>query len=215
VRFKVDLIMFDFDGTIVDSKYDIATSANHVLSARGLPEKNVELIASYIGNGIHVLMGKVLGTSDGDEIAEGVRTFREHYWDHCLDRTSDYPGVRDTLEQLRYKTKAVVTNKPKRFTDKILEGLSLADFFVRVVGGDGEYAKKPSPEAFLAVLDALEMPAGRALVVGDSANDVNGGRAAGCMTCAVTYGLSGRSELEAASPDAIIDSMAELPGMID
>ncbi len=215
VRSKVDLIMFDFDGTLVDSKYDIAASANHVLSARGLAEKDPDLIASYIGNGIHVLIGRVLGVADEEEIADAVKVFREHYWDHCIDRTVDYPGVREALDRLRHKTKAVVTNKPKRFTDKILDELKLADFFVKVVGGDGEYAKKPSPEAFLAVLDELGVPAGRALVVGDSPNDVNGGRSAGCMTCAVTYGLSERSALEAAAPDMMIDSMSELPPMIE
>lgn len=212
---QVDLIMFDFDGTIVDSKDDIAASANHVLAARGLPRKDVDLVASYIGDGIHTLLRRVLEITGEDDISDAVKTFREHYWDHCFDRTIDYPGVRNMLERFHGKTKTIVTNKPKNFTDRILEGLGLADHFVLVVGGDGPYAKKPSPEAFEAVLEALSVPADRALVVGDSPNDVIGGRAAGCATCAVTYGLSDRAVLEAAAPDMIIDSILELQPKIE
>lgn len=212
---RIDLIMFDFDGTIVDSKEDIAASANHVLASRGLPRKDVDVVAGFIGNGIHMLLSKVLDTTDEADIRDAVEVFRDHYWDHCLDRTRDYPGVRNALELLRGKTKTIVTNKPKNFTDRILDGLGLADYFVSVVGGDGPYAKKPSPEAFQAVLDSLDVPPSRALVVGDSPNDINGGRTAGCATCAVTYGLADRAALEAASPDMIIDSLAELPARIE
>jgi len=212
---RVKLIIFDFDGTIVDSKEDIAASANHVLALRGLPPKDTEVVAGYIGDGIHVLLGRVLETSDKREIEEAVRVFREHYWDHCLDRTREYPGVRGALERLRTRTMAIVTNKPKNFTDKILEGLGLVDYFAAVVGGDGPYPKKPAPDAFEAVLEELGVDPRAALVVGDSPNDINGGRAAGCMTCAVTYGLSDRKALEAASPDMILDTMEELPERID
>lgn len=212
---KVDLMMFDFDGTIVDSKDDIAASANHVLAARGLPAKDPELIAGYIGNGIHVLLGKTLETADKADVEDAVRTFREHYWVHCMDRTVDYDGVKETLEYFSGKTKTIVTNKPKRFTDRILEGLGLDGYFALVVGGDGPYAKKPSPEGFLSVLSSLSVPAEKALVVGDSHNDIIGGRAAGCATCAVTYGLGKRAVLEATHPDMIIDRMADLQSLVE
>ncbi len=212
---NIDLIMFDFDGTIVDSKQDIAASANHVLVSRKLPPKEIDLIASYIGDGIRALLRKALEIDEEEDVEEAVKTFRAHYWDHCLDRTRDYDGVRETLDRLGHKTKAIVTNKPKRFADRILDGLGLSNYFVIVVGGEGEYARKPSPEAFMYVLDSLGVPGERALVVGDSPNDVNGGRAAGCVTCAVTYGLSERSVLEACSPDMIIDSMRDLPGLLE
>lgn len=215
MKTEIDLIMFDFDGTIVDSKDDIAASANHVLAARGLPQKDPELIASYIGNGIHVLLSKTLQTDDEADVADAVSTFREHYWDHCLDTTVDYEGVKETLEHFGAKAKAIVTNKPKRFTDRILEGLGLHGHFVSVVGGDGPYAKKPSPEGFLAVLSSLNVRGERALVVGDSRNDIIGGRAAGCMICAVTYGLEERSELEALHPHMIIDRMDELQMLVE
>ena len=215
MKVKVDLMMFDFDGTIVDSKDDIAASANHVLAARGLPAKDPELIAGYIGNGIHVLVGKTLETADEEDVKDAVEPFREHYWDHCMDRTVDYEGVKETLEYFGGKTKTIVTNKPKRFTDRILEGLGLAGYFVSVVGGDGPYAKKPSPEGFLAVLSSLGIPAERALVVGDSHNDVIGGRAAGCITCAVTYGLGKRAVLETAHPHMIINRMADLQQLVE
>jgi phosphoglycolate phosphatase len=215
MKTKVDLIMFDFDGTIVDSKDDIAASANHVLAARGLPPKDPELIAGYIGNGIHVLLGKTLSTADEADVKDAVETFRGHYWDHCMDRTVGYEGVVEMLEHFGGKTKAIVTNKPKRFTDHILEGLGLAGYFVSVVGGDGPCAKKPSPEGFLAVLNSLDVPAEKALVVGDSHNDVLGGKAAGCLTCAVTYGLGKRSVLEATHPHMIIDNIEELRDLVE
>ncbi len=212
---KTDLLMFDFDGTLVDSRHDIAASTNYLLAARGLPPKEVDLIAGFIGDGIRTLLRKALEIDDHDEVEEAVRVFREHYWDHCLDETRDYPGVREGLEALRGKRKAVVTNKAKRFADKILGELGLADHFVMVVGGEGPYAKKPSPEAFEAVLGSLGVEGEKALVVGDSINDINGGRAAGCVTCAVTYGIGERSVLEAASPDMMIDSITELPEKIE
>jgi phosphoglycolate phosphatase len=215
MKTKVDLIMFDFDGTLVDSKYDIAASANHVLSARGLPQKDPELIASYIGDGIHVLLGRTLETSDGADVKDAVETFREHYWKHCLDRTVDYEGVKETLEHFAGTTKAIVTNKPLRFTNRILEGLGLDRYFVSVLGGDGPHAKKPSPEGFLAVLDSLGVPAEAAMVVGDSHNDIIAGRSAGCITCAVTYGLGKRAVLETTHPHMIIDRFAELQNLVE
>lgn len=212
---EIDLIVFDFDGTIVNSKEDIAASANYVLSQRGLPSKDPELIGTYIGDGIHVLMGKTLEIDDEEDIAEAVKIFRGHYWDHCMDKTRVYPGVREALDRLSAKPKAIVTNKPKRFADKILEGFSLSGYFVDVVGGDGPYAKKPSPEGIMAVVSSLGFAAGKTLVVGDSPNDIIAGTGAGCVTCAVAYGFTVRSILEAGSPDFIVDSMVEVPGLIE
>jgi phosphoglycolate phosphatase len=215
MKVSASLIMFDFDGTLADTKDDIAASANHVLNRRGQPEKPVDEIAGYIGDGLPTLLKRVLRVEDDDVIVEAIKTFREHYFDHCLDKTRAYPGVEDTLDYFTDKTLAVVTNKPKVFTDKILESLGLSHHFITVVGGDGAYAKKPSPEAFQAVLGALMIPARKALVVGDSPNDIKGGRAAGCITCAVTYGIGSRELLKASSPDFTVDSFPQLIGLVE
>jgi phosphoglycolate phosphatase len=215
MKVRVNLIMFDFDGTLADTKEDIAASANHVLAQRGEATRPVDVVAGYVGDGLPTLLRRLLRVDDDDVIADAIKVFRAHYSDHCLDKTKAYPGVEETLQHLTGKTLAVVTNKPKSFTDKILESLSLSHHFVTVVGGDGVYAKKPSPEAFQAVMGALMVPAGRALVVGDSPNDVNGGRAAGCTTCAVTYGLGSREVLMASSPDYIVDEFAHLLDIVE
>ena len=215
MKVSVNLIMFDFDGTIADTKDDIAASANHVLTRRGESVKPVDEVAGFIGDGLPTLLRRLLQVDDDDVIADAIEIFREHYSEHCLDKTRAYPGVEETLEHFGDKTLAVVTNKPKFFTDKILEDLGLSHYFVTVVGGDGAYAKKPSPEAFQAVLGALMIPAGKALVVGDSPNDVNGGRAAGCITCAVTYGIGSRDALEASSPDFTVDAFPHLIDIVE
>jgi phosphoglycolate phosphatase len=215
MKIKTSLIMFDFDGTLADTKEDIAASANYLLGQKGMAAKSIEEIASYVGDGLPALLRRLLRAEDDEVIADAIEIFRGHYFDHCLDKTKAYPGVEETLNRFSNRTLAVVTNKPKNFTDKILDGLGLTHHFVTVVGGDSAYARKPSPEAFLAVLEALMIPAGRALVVGDSPNDVNGGRAAGCATCAVTYGLSTRESLEAASPDFLVDAFPQLLDVIE
>jgi len=212
---KAELIMFDFDGTLADTVDDIAASANHLLAVRGEPAKPVDEIAGYIGDGLPTMLRRLLRVDDGRVISEAIRIFREHYNDHCLDKTVPYPGVEETLGRFGDRKLAVVTNKPQAFTEKILDGLGLSDHFESVVGGDREYAKKPSPEAFLAVLKALDIPGDRALVVGDSPNDVIGGRAAGCVTCAVTYGLGSRELLESSSPDFMVDAFKQILDLLD
>jgi len=212
---RIKLIQFDFDGTLVDSKDDIAASANYALTTLGLEPKPKELIAGFIGDGVYALMQRALGTSEKRKVEEAVALFRKHYGHHCLDRTRDFPGVREALEKLCALKKAIVTNKPKGFTERILEGLSLSRYFELVVGGDGPYPRKPAPDAFEAVARQFGVKPQECLVVGDSPNDILGGRAAGCLTCAVTYGLGSREALEAAAPDAFVDSAAELPAVVE
>ena len=218
MRRPVDLLIFDLDGTLVDSRQDLASSVNHALGRLGLPPLSVETVAGFIGDGVQLLLTRALeaarGASDEPAVEAGVEAFREHYANHLLDATRPYPGVREALQALGRKPMAVATNKPRAYSVAILEGLGLSPDFRLVVGGDSTPHKKPHPAQAEAILAALGFSASVALVVGDSPHDMAMARAVGCSACAVTYGLRPREELAAAAPDFLLDDLRDLPSLI-
>lgn len=215
MRLQVDLLIFDLDGTLVDSRLDLTASVNHALQRLGLPPLPVETVARLVGDGVRPLLTRALaaarGAPDEAEVERGVQVFREHYAAHLLDATRPYPGVPEALAALRHKAMAVATNKPRVYALAILEGLGLGQHFRLVLGGDSTPHAKPHPAQAEAILGTLGMPAAVALVVGDSPQDVAMARAAGCGACAVTYGLRSREELVAAGPDLLLDDLRDLP----
>ncbi|MGH9614699.1 MAG: HAD hydrolase-like protein, partial [Bryobacteraceae bacterium] len=144
----VSLLIFDLDGTLIDSKLDLAHSVNATLDHFGLPQLSHELINSYVGNGSPVLMRRALGPEASEaEVQRALDWFLDYYRDHMLDYTRTYPGVMEALETLREKgvLMAVLTNKPVRFSEGILDGLKLSGYFFRVYGGNSFDQKKPHP----------------------------------------------------------------------
>src|SRR3989475_5686151 len=171
---KLDLFIFDLDGTRIEPKWDIATAVNLPLGDLGLPQRSQEEIFSFVGDGIKRLLRLAVGQENQPRYEEALRIFRGHYLAHCLDRTRFYPGVETALNHFAHKLKAVATNKSLEYTTRILQGLG-AHHFAYVVGGDDGYGLKPEPGMFLKILDELKVAKERAVLIGDSTNDINGG----------------------------------------
>ena len=203
-KHKLDLLIFDLDGTLIESKWDIATAVNLTLGDLGLPQRSQEEIFSFVGDGIKRLLRLAVGEANHPRYEEALRVFRGHYLAHCLDRTRFYPGVETVLNHFDRKLKAVATNKSLEYTTRILQGLG-AHHFAYVVGGDDGYGLKPEPGMFLKILDELKVPKERAVLIGDSTNDINGGHNAGIKVCAVGYGMGNREKMAACGPDWFIE----------
>lgn len=210
MRKPVRLLVFDLDGTLVDSRRDLAASVNHALRAIGLTSLPDETISSYIGNGARALVERSVGPDRAELVPEVLASFLAHYRQHLLDTTVPYPGVSEGLAGRGAGfEKAVLTNKPIEMTRAILSGLSLAHFFVDVRGGDSFGTKKPDPEGLRAVMRRRSALPGETLMVGDSANDILAGQRAGAATCGVTYGL-GAGDFAGHPPDFTIERFPEL-----
>src|SRR5213593_776359 len=203
-KHKIDLLIFDLDGTLIESKWDIATAVNLTLGDLGLPLRPQEEIFSFVGDGIKRLLRLAVGEENHARYEEALRVFRGHYLAHCLDRTKFYPGVEQALTFFTDKYKAVATNKSLEYTTKILKGLG-AHHFAYVVGGDNGYGLKPEPGMFNKILDELKVEKERAVLIGDSTNDINGGHNAGIKVCAVGYGMGNREKMAACGPDWFIE----------
>lgn len=215
---KVDLIVFDLDGTLIDSRKDIAGSINHTLVHFGLRELDEEAIYGFIGRGVTSLLKESLASLgleverfDSNMVVEGRGVFLAHYGEHLLDHTRLYPGVETILRRYSGKRLAILTNKPEDLSRKILEGLRVADRFAGIYGGETFPFRKPDPRTLLNVLSLMNVPAERASFVGDSIVDMETGAAAGVYTIAVAYGLGSREDLVAGGPDALVEKIEELP----
>lgn len=156
-----------------------------------------------------------MGTSNDKDIRAAADDFRPYYDAHCLDATTLYMGVRETLDRFAQKKLAVVSNKPEAFTKKILTGLGVAQHFQIVIGPESVRRQKPDPESFLKVAAEFGVEPSRICAVGDRQTDIAAGRGAGMVTVGVTYGLGNPAELAAAAPDALISALPELENFID
>ena len=212
---SVRVLIFDLDGTLIDSKLDLANSINAMLQHMGRAQLSHEKIYSLVGNGAPVLVRRALGDSVTDaESDQGLSFFLSYYRTHMLDNTVTYPGVREGLAALEGMPMAVLTNKPVRFSRQILEGLGLAPYFRYVYGGNSFETKKPDPAGMGVLLRDFGAGPKQAMLVGDSEVDVQTARNAGTWCCGVTYGL-GSSELANYSPDLLVDSLTELAAHLD
>lgn len=184
------LLVFDLDGTLVDSKVDLANSVNHALFAFGFPVLPFPVIYSYVGDGATMLIRRAAGGDGNSRLTAILESFLSHYRQHLLDTTLPYPGVLSSLrEWADAYPMALLTNKPLDMTRAILSGLALERFFPDVIGGDSFGSKKPDPEGLLHIMKTRGASPGETLMVGDSRNDVLAGKRAGARTCGVTYGL--------------------------
>lgn len=210
----IDLLIFDLDGTLIESKWDIATAVNLTLRDLGLPVREQEEIFSFVGDGIKHLLRLSVGEENQSRYEDALRVFRGHYLAHCLDRTQFYPGIDRVLAHYAAKHKAVATNKSLEYTTRILDGLG-AHHFTYIVGGDNGYGLKPEPGMLLKILDELKVEKDRAVLIGDSTNDINGGHNAGIKVCAVGYGMGNREKMAACNPDWFIEQPEELIKLFD
>jgi phosphoglycolate phosphatase len=208
----VRCLIFDLDGTLIDSKLDLALAVNATLQHMGRPELPHETIYRFVGNGAQMLVQRALGREATPAEAEtGLAHFLSYYREHMLDNTVAYPGVREGLELLGERPMAVLTNKPVRFSDWILEGLGLSRYFKYVYGGNSFEKKKPDPIGVEVLLRDLQLTPAETMMVGDSDVDVRTARNSGIWACGVSYGL-GMEGMRATPPDLMIDSLVELHG---
>jgi phosphoglycolate phosphatase len=211
----IRLLVFDLDGTLINSEQDLALSVNHTLARMGRPELSQETIASYVGQGVTLLVQRALGRQSADPSVErGVRIFLEEYEKHMLDHTVTYPGVREALESFRGRKLAILTNKPVNFSRAILAGLGLDAYFLKVYGGNSFANKKPDPSGIRTLMSELEVSASKTLMTGDSATDVETGRSAGAWTCGVTYGF-GAPTLAEAEADLLVGNLLDLAVLVN
>jgi phosphoglycolate phosphatase len=210
----VKLIIFDLDGTLIDSSKDITEAINYAIKPYGLGSLTTEDTIKLVGEGISRLIERLLLNSPF-EIDDGIRKevierFLEYYSHHLLDNTKEYPGVRETLERLGGYKKAVISNKREALSRRILEGLGLDRFFEMIVGSDSTPEKKPSALPVIKVLRDLDIRPEEAVIVGDSNLDIEAGRSAGLKTISVTYGYRPYEMIKDA--DYIID---RIDGLIE
>jgi phosphoglycolate phosphatase len=206
----IRLLIFDLDGTLIDSRLDLVHSVNATLTHLGRAPLPHETIESYVGNGVAALIHRALGPGASDEEAKHAQEFfLAYYRAHMLDNTVLYPGVREALDALRGRSMAVLTNKPVRFSEEILKGLDAARYFSFVYGGNSFSCKKPDPVGVRTLLRDLSASTKEAMMIGDSAVDVRTARNAGIWSCGVTYGL-GLESMRADPPDLMLDNLADL-----
>lgn len=206
------LLIFDLDGTLIDSRLDLTHAVNAMLrhmQREPLPE---ETVSSYVGNGAPVLVRKALGAEASDtEAAAGLAFFLQYYEDHKLDYTVLYPSVREALAafQARGAVLSVLTNKPVKISEAILDGLGLGGMFLRVYGGNSFEFKKPHPIGIERLMAEAACTAAETIMVGDSYVDVRTARNAGVRACGVSYGFQPESLVDD-PPDMLVDDLGEL-----
>jgi phosphoglycolate phosphatase len=208
----MNLLIFDLDGTLIDSKLDLVHSVNAARGLMNLPPISEDLVSSYVGNGAPVLMRRALGPEASEaDVERGLEFFLKYYRAHMLDNTRLYPGVRDALDRLHEagEKMAVLTNKPVRFSRSIVEGLGLTGHFFQVYGGNSFDQKKPDPVGIETLLRESGAARERTIMVGDSAVDIQTARNANVQACGVSYGFQPESFVEF-PPDLLIDDLAEL-----
>jgi phosphoglycolate phosphatase len=208
----MNLVIFDLDGTLIDSSIDLANSVNATRAHLGLPPIENQVVYSYVGNGAPVLIRKALGPEYSEKVVEdALLFFLSYYREHMLDNTVLYPGVREAIEQFRSAgiPMAVLTNKPVRFSEAIVDGLGLASHFIRVYGGNSFDFKKPHPVGVEKLISESGARREETVMVGDSGVDVQTARNANIMACGVTWGFQPET-FTAHPPDFLVDKPGEL-----
>jgi phosphoglycolate phosphatase len=214
---SIKLVIFDLDGTLIDSRLDLVHSVNAALRHINRPELPDDVIASYVGDGAPVLIQRALGPEAVDEalIRKGLEFFLSYYREHKLDHTTVYPGIQEALAAIQNsgngvpRKMAVLSNKPVNPSRAIVEALGLGRYFTQVYGGNSFATKKPDPEGALRLVSESGVRPEQAAIVGDSHVDIRTGRNAGLWTVAVKYGFAPHT-LEVESPDIEVDTPQEL-----
>ena len=213
----IRLLVFDLDGTLVDSARDLAAAVNETLArlGSGMPPLPLDTVRAFVGNGAGQLVARSLAeTGLAVSRDEALAVFLDCYRTRLLDTTRPYPGVVEGLDRLRGRTLAVLSNKPGDMSRRILTELGLASRFARVRGGGDFPERKPDPGGLLGLLRELGASRAESLMVGDSPIDVRTARNAGVRVAGVRYGLD-PAGLAADPPDLLVDSLVELADRLD
>ena len=208
-------VIFDLDGTLVDSRVDLANAVNHVRAIFGMGRLPLDTVTGYVGEGARILVQRSLGPDAQDRLDEGLRMFLQSYGAHLLDHTRPYPGIPEMLDALHTRGLAlsVLTNKPEAMSRTILDGLGLLRHFVTVIGGDTLPTRKPDPAGVRHLCTLTNTCADHVLLVGDSVIDLRTARAAGVAFCGVAWGL-GLDGLRAAGAERIVARAEEVVDVV-
>ncbi|WP_024327593.1 phosphoglycolate phosphatase [Thioalkalivibrio sp. AKL19] len=215
------MILIDLDGTLIDSVPDLAFSVDAMMRELGLPERGEPAVRNWVGNGVERLVQRALvndldGEPDAEQFARALPVFMRIYQQNTAGRSPLYPGVREGLDQLKaagYRL-GCVTNKAERFTVPLLREKGILDDFEIVVAGDALPQKKPDPAPLLHAAEKLGVEPSESLMVGDSKSDVKAARAAGFQIVCMTYGYNHGKDIRDENPDAVLDRLDELPGLL-
>lgn len=212
---KPDLLIFDLDGTLIDSKLDLAISVNATLERFGRPHLPNETIYSHVGHGAAVLVRRVIGEDATEsEVEEALRFFLQFYRTHALEHTKLYPGIQEAVIAIQNAgaSLAVLTNKPVRISRDIIAALGLGECFFQIYGGDSFEEKKPNPVGILKLMEEKKATPQKTIMIGDSAVDIQTARNAGVLACGVTWGFHPDS-LKEPAPDFLVDDASQLVGV--
>ena len=218
---KPEMVLIDVDGTLVDSVPDLAYCVDEMMKQLGMPVHGEAKVREWVGNGVErlvrrALIGKLEGEPDEGLYQKAYPIFLDLYTENTSKRSCLYPGVKQGLEYLKsegYKI-GCVTNKAAQFTEPLLDDLGVSDYFSIVISGDTLEKKKPDPMPLLHAAKHFNVAPEQALMIGDSISDVKAARAAGFRIVCMTYGYNHGVDIREAKPDAVMDSMAELPDLL-
>ena len=206
----VDLMMFDFDGTLADTGEDIAASVNHALTALGMASKPVDVILGFVGDGLRILMERALGADDRAKLEEAMKFFLCHYEKHLLDHTRLYPAAEEMLNHFHSKKKVILTNKRYYLTMAIAKGLKIDRRFLEIVGSDSTPFQKPDGRVVAYLLEKYGVAPSRAVLIGDSVNDVAAAKNAGVLSCVHLNGLGNREAMLKMDADFYVEQLTEI-----
>ena len=210
----IDLIIFDFDGTLADSIPGAVAAIQDMLRELGYPHKTAEEIGEHVGFGEDPLVSGAIGTKDPDKLKEATRIYFKHYLDKWIKSIELYPHVREFLEKFKQKKLVILSNKKEEFIRIILKDHGIARYFKEILGGDTAPCLKPDPCEVLNIIKRHGVKKERTLFVGDMTVDIKTGKNAGILTCGTTYGFDGREKLVAERPDFLIDDLWTLSELI-
>ncbi|MBK5941614.1 phosphoglycolate phosphatase [Halochromatium roseum] len=219
--FRPGMVLIDLDGTLVDSVPDLTFCVDEMMARLGRPPRGEPAVRQWVGNGVErlvvrALIGQLDGEPDAADFERALPIFLELYAENTAVRSVLYPGVREGLDLLRARGYRLgcVTNKAGRFTEPLLQAVGIRDAFELVVSGDALPEKKPSPLPLLHAAKHFGVEPAAALMLGDSVSDVRAARAAGFAIICVSYGYNHGDDIRTAEPDAVIDALTELDGLL-
>ncbi|MDP8255995.1 MAG: HAD-IA family hydrolase [Candidatus Alcyoniella australis] len=207
-------LLFDLDGTLVDSRMDIAQAINHAIELYGGIKAPIESVLPYIGTTLEATFQGLMHEPSPETIEACTDEYKSYYFDHCDVYSKPFAGVKQTLTQLRGHRMAVVTTKRSYMAQQLLQKMDLAEHFELILGTDPDILPKPDPALILRACDLLECEPRRSVLIGDTEYDIRAAHAAGCKVIAALYGFGDPQQLEQLDPDAVAQSFDQISGLI-
>jgi len=206
----IDLMIFDFDGTLVNSGRDIAASINYTLNTLRIPMMEQDEIIGYVGDGVQKLIYRSLGQSNHHLLDDALKIFSDYYANHMMDTTSLCESAIAVLEYFREKKKLILTNKRKYFTVVMTDAFGISHYFDDIIGADSTPHKKPDPRLLIPLIEKFGVENRNTVVIGDGVNDIMLAKNSGVLSCALLNGLTHRDVLGSLNPDYACEGLSEL-----